>query len=306
MAMENKEYFLNRLEDIREIPTLPEIAIQLVALVSDEKSSMNDISKIISEDPPLVAKILRMVNSGYYSVRNEITNIRQALVMIGIEELRNLVFAMSVFSTFKEIEGTNYFSFIQFWRHSAATGRMASVISKYLGFPLEGSAFLGGILHDFGRLILQLYFNEDYKAVFDYCQKNTVSLYQGETETLGFTHAQAGYWLAEKWKLPNEISRIMRDHHSLAPEKIDDNELVAIVYLADKVANIWGISIEPVPVMAAIENDSIWKGMSEKFPKLQDFPVEKMTKVFDMHLEEAEKFVEKISKQYELTGDEAQ
>lgn len=296
--MNSKEYFLNELEDINEVPTLPQVAFKLIALISDEGSSMREIGDLIEDDPPLVARILRMVNSGFYNIRNEVKSIRQAVVLIGLEELKNLVFAMSVFSTFYHIKTNEYFNFLTFWKHSAATGKLAAALSNYLDLKIGHQVFVGGLLHDFGRLVLQLYFREEYEKVFRYSIDNEVSLYQAEKESLGFCHDEAGFWLAQKWNLPDELTHIIRNHHRLSPEAVTDNPLAALISVSNMITKIWGVGIEPNPMMTSLEEDPIWINLQKIYPKLKDFPLEKMIRVFDMHLEEAQTFVDQVSEHH--------
>ncbi len=303
MVEDRKNYFISELENIHEVPTLPQVALKLIEMISDETSSMRQIGDLIEEDPPMVAKILKIVNSGLYNLPREIQNIRQAVVMIGLDELRNLVFAMSVFSVFYHIEEDDYFSFLGFWKHSAATGKVASVLSTYLNLNINQAAFLGGLLHDFGRLILQLYFREEYQNVFHYADENMVTLYRAESEAIRFTHTEAGYWLAKHWNLPEDITGVIRNHHTIQPDGVESDPLLALIHVADRITNIWGVGIEPVPVMDSLEEDEIWKKMTEVYPRLKEFPLDKMTRVFDMHLEEAEKFVEEISSFQKLSED---
>jgi len=288
------------LENIQEVPTLPQVAFQLIALISDPHSSMTDISHIIEEDPPLVAKILKIVNSGFYNIRNRITNIQQGLVLLGLEEIKNLVFALSVYSTFYHIQQNQYFNFSRFWKHSASTAKMAIVLSKYLNFNFKQADFIGGLLHDFGRLVLQLYFRDVYENVFRHSEENLLPLYKAESELLGFTHAQAGYWLAEKWNLPPEIGDVLKNHHNVSEADIESEPLRVIVFLSDKIANIWGVTMEPVPLFKSLEEDPIWIAMQDHYPKLKNFPLEEMTRVFNMHMEEAELFVDHVEKIHNL------
>lgn len=298
--MSKREYFISELEGIKEVPTLPQIAFKLIALISDQKSSMREIGSLIEDDPPLVAKILRIVNSGFYNLRNEIKNIRQAVVLIGMEELKNLIFALSVFSTFYHIKGNEHFDFMQFWRHSAATGKMVVVLANFLGLGYPQGIFINGLLHDFGRLILQLYFRDDYEPVFQYSIEHQVPLYEAEMKVLEFGHDDAGAWLAEKWHLPEDLADTMKGHHRVDVDAIETKPLTALVHVADRITNIWGVGIEPVPLLSPLEDDPVWNKLLALYPKLKTFPLEEMTRIFDMHLEEAEMFAEQISRYQKL------
>ncbi len=301
--MEKREYFISELEGIKEVPTLPQIAFKLIALLSDTNSSMREISDLIQDDPPLVAKILRIVNSGYYHIRNEVKSIRQAVVLLGMEEIRNLIFALSVFSTFYYIKGNKYFDFMKFWKHSAATGKVTMVIANYLGLPHASDAFIHGLLHDFGRLTLQLYFRDEYEKVFEYGIEKGVPLYQAELEVMEFGHDEAGAWLAQKWNLPSDLTETILKHHKITPDEVEKMLIPSLVYVADCITNIWGVGIEPLPRLKSLEEDEIWLKLQEIYPKLKTFPLEEMTRIFDMHLEEAELFAEQISQYHRLAED---
>ncbi len=301
--MNKKEYFISELEGIREVPTLPQIAFKLIALISNSSSSMREIGELIQDDPPLVAKILRIVNSGYYHVRNRIKNIRQAVVLLGMEEMRNLIFALSVFSTFYHIKGNKYFDFMKFWKHSAATGKVTMVLANYMGLSNATSTFIHGLLHDFGRLILQLYFRDEYESVFEFSIEHEVPLYEAELKVMEFGHDEAGAWLAEKWNLPEDVKETIRDHHRIDPEKVEKKVVPALVYVADCITNIWGVGIEPFPRLTSLEENPIWLKLQEVYPKMKTFPLEEMTRIFDMHLEEAELFAEQISQYHRLAED---
>ncbi|GAB4336182.1 MAG: hypothetical protein Kow0037_17040 [Calditrichia bacterium] len=298
--MDNRTNILKELETIEEVPTLPQVAFKLIALISDESSSMREIGNLIEEDPPLVAKILRIVNSGYYNLRKQVTDIRQAVVFLGIEEIRNLVFALSVFSTFYHIKENQNFSFLQFWKHSASTAKMAAALAKFLNLPIAQSVFINGLLHDFGRLILQLYFQEEYNQVFEYAHSSQCSLLTAERKVLDFGHNEAGAWLAEFWNLPAEVTHAINHHHDISPAEVEEDIETALVNVADKIANIWGVGVEPNPTMMLIETDPLWLALQEAHPRLQKFPLDEMTRIFDMHMEEAETFVTQIVQQHEL------
>ncbi len=303
--MNREEYFLKELDGIHEVPTLPQVAFKLIALISEDRSSMREIGRLIEDDPPLVAKILKIINSGYYNVRNEIKSIQQAVVLPGMEEIKNLVFAMSVFSTFYHIKESQYFNFTQFWKHSAATGKAAAALSQYLKLDFGSAAFIGGLLHDFGRLVLQLYFQEEYQKVFKYSINENVALLQAEEEAMGFRHDVAGYWLAKKWKLPEDLMQIIGEHHRITEKTVEADKRTALIHVADRITNIWGVGIEPVPVMEIIEDNPIWKKLQELHPGLSDFPLDEMTRVFDMQLEEAELFVDQIAAYHQLAEEES-
>ncbi|NIW78044.1 MAG: HDOD domain-containing protein [Calditrichae bacterium] len=279
MALETQFDIQKALEEIDKVPTLPKIVYKIISMISDSKVSLSSISKVIEEDPPLVARILKEVNSGCYQIPFRISDVNQATVLLGLTELRNLVFELSLHSNFYHIKKSRYFSFNKFWKHSAGTAKLASAICKHLSLNFEQADFVGGLLHDFGRLILHFYFQSIYEKVFQYSIENQLSLHKAEKDCLNFTHAQAGYWLANRWRLPRDVTEVMRHHHQIIKEDVHERPLLAIVYVADRITNINGFTLEPNPLDDNIDEDPIWKELQKVYPKISTFPLEEMNRL---------------------------
>ncbi len=271
-----------KLNQIDNVPTLPTIFFKLQNLLSRPDASIQDVRKIIEEDPPTVAKILQRVNSGYYNTVSSIRNIQQAIVMLGMTELYNIVVELSVLSMFREIKESEYFSFEKFLRHSSATARTAGAIRKHLGLNFDNAELTCGLLHDFGRLILCLHFEDLYREVFEHSIQHGISLYEAESECLDFTHAEAGFWLAKRWQLPREIADVMLHHHAVVPEDVRAHPLRAITYIANLITNTWGVSLEPLPTFHDIEKDPIWQEMAGVYLKLASFPLDDMINILKL------------------------
>jgi len=298
---EPKPTLLDELEEISDVPTLPHVATQLITLLDDPDVSFKRVATLIEEDPPLVAKILKLINSGYYHLAKEIRDVKQAIVYLGLDEIRNLVFAMSVYSTFYNVKRSEYFDYSQFWVHSAGTAKMAMVLSKYLKMSSYSSTYIAGLLHDFGRLVLQFFFSEQYQKVFQKSMEENVPLIVAERNELGLTHAQVGFWLAERWGLPESIALVMLNHHEVTEKDLEQNPLLALVHFANTITNIWGATLEPNPPSMGLDEDPLWLEFCQLHPDLRALPMLEMLQVFDMHLEEAESFVEKMEQIKKIT-----
>lgn len=281
----------NTLKSIDNVPTMPSVYFKLDKLLSDPNASIVSVRRAIEEDPPIVAKILQRVNSGFYNLSREVNNIQQAIVMLGLTEIYNLVVELSILSMFQNMKESPYFSFDKFWKHSSGTARTAAAIRKHIGVSFDNVEFTSGLLHDFGRLILCIFFNELYQKVFEYSENNQASLYDAEMEQLNFTHTEAGYWLAKRWHLPTEVSDVMLHHHDVTPKDVREHPLRAIVYLADKITNLWGFSLHPVPNFDAIEDDPIWLEVVKVYPRMATFPLDDMINILNMPIEEADTYL---------------
>ena len=162
--MDSKAFF-RRLDNIPDIPTLPEIALKVNKLLQDEDISIGELSRIIEKDQAIVTKILRLVNSSFYQFKSRIESIPRAMVVLGLNTIRNAVLSVSVMEIFPRDKPTNGLDIREFWKHSIAV----AVTSKHLGSKtlLESpdECFIGGLLHDIGKIALARYFADLFEQV---------------------------------------------------------------------------------------------------------------------------------------------
>ncbi len=201
------------LRAIDSLPPLPAVALRVIQVAQDPKSSASDLALVISADPGLSAAILRIVNSAAYRRAREVTSVQEALVVLGFVQARNVAISSAITSAYAPDSLNALFRISAFWRHSLAVAFRASELSSHLR-NLDGpSAFTAGILHNMGRLAM---FHAD-PAGLD--QAVAVAIASGrdledvEWEMLGYDHAVLGAMLAEKWRLPAEIRDAIIGHH---------------------------------------------------------------------------------------------
>ncbi len=295
MIKKNGDFFKNNISNIASLPTIPVVALKIIKLLADEEVTFSQLEKVIAEDPPMVAKIMKIANSGFYRTANEVKSLKMAISILGLNEIRNLVFAISVFSSFRKLQDSEYFSFSDFWKHSAGVAKIALAITKFLKLNLGEAEFVAGLLHDIGRLILQSYFPEDYSEVFRSAEVNGMSLVAAEQKLWDVTHADIGGWLAENWSLHEDICEVIIKHHTIDFTELKNPDLVAIIALADHVTKIWGVSVEAVPFMEDINSSSAYKYLVKKYRKIDEIKWEKWLNIWDMEIDQAEKFIEEVS-----------
>jgi putative nucleotidyltransferase with HDIG domain len=221
---------------IHNLPTPPIVFTQVNKVLSDPKTSAYQIGAIISEDPALSAKILKLTNSSFYGIPRTITSVKQAIVILGLDVVKSLVLSASVFETFSKQYKMDKNYIDDFWRHSLSVAFMARIISRTKNFPsfMEAEeAFSGGLLHDIGKLVIFAHLTEEFKQIRqligDDPYKETSPI---EEQVLGFDHAMVGAYLAEKWNLPAELSRAIRYHHY--PEDDESQSLTTyIIHLSN-------------------------------------------------------------------------
>jgi HD-like signal output (HDOD) protein len=219
------------LDKMQDLPTLPTVYAKVTNLMNNPKSSINDIAKIIEVDQSLTSKILRLVNSSFFGFSRKVVSINQAIVLMGFNTIRNTVLSVSVFKGFSG--HTNHgFDLQQFWKHAIACGIISSVLDQKLRAGFRDEAFVAGLLHDMGKVILNRYFASEFNLTISFAKESQVSFYNSERSVIGFSHDEVGEYLADKWQLPFSLVETVALHHQ--PDNIRSNpKLVSIINLAD-------------------------------------------------------------------------
>lgn len=227
------------IDKIGELPTPPFVYQQIIKVLNNRYSSAFDAAAIISEDAAITARILKFANSAYYGHAKEVTNVKQAVVIMGIQALKSLVLSSSILDYFKSSKSIDQLYNHAFWKHSLAVAVMAKIIARHirksdLEFPEE--AFSAGILHDIGKIVISTFLAEYHENKVKYVRENRCSEYDAESETAGFTHTEIGRYFAECWSLPRELADTVYFHHSPASTP-GNNDLPYIVHLANYLAH---------------------------------------------------------------------
>lgn len=231
--MHDKESVYLKIKRTGNLPTLPEALLKLLAACDDETIPIADIAGIISNDPGLGAKVLQLVNSAYYGLRNPVSSIEQAVVYLGANTIKNLAVTTSVHQLFnkKPKRTIQYPEPDVFWRQSL----MCACICKHIAHRTESGntdeAYLGGLLHNIGMLILALAFPGKYNTISSKTQKHNL-LENLETDSLGITHGEAGGWVTRHWNLAPDIADAIELHHAKASSLEEAAPLVKIVHTA--------------------------------------------------------------------------
>lgn len=220
------------LESIKELPTLPTVFSRLSDAMSNPRITNDEIAEIISSDQAAALKVLKVVNSAFYGFSGRIDTISRAILYLGLNEVRNLIFALSVINLFQKKKNLMNFRPAEFWSHSIGVGITTRIVGSTIQIPNLENYFLAGILHDIGKLILFEHAADEYAQVLRIVEEKRCSITDAEKEALGFDHAKIGELLALKWNLPTTIRNAVRYHHIGVMEGSTD-KLVAAVYTAD-------------------------------------------------------------------------
>jgi len=265
------------INSIDTLPALPIIYMKLSHLLNTPDSSIKIISNMISEDPAIAAMVLRIVNSAAYGFYNKIGDLQHAVVILGLNEIKNLVLATSIYKVVKEFKSSNAFDMQEFWKHSIGCAISARVLAETAYLKNPEDVFTGGLLHDIGKLIHAAYLREKFNGVLTNIAETESQMSESEKKILGFDHAQTGSALAEKWNLPREIVNMIAHHHlSYMPDTLTRE--IAAVHIGNIlcVALRMGSSGEKrVPIV----NQKAWEILDLKLSDLE-YVMQRSTKLF--------------------------
>jgi len=228
--------------------TLSHIAIKLTKLISDENSTMQDFEKMIKMDPTLVLRILRGVNSPYYGLRQKVNSISRAVVIIGINNLRNMIVTEGLKGLFRDKNSKNAFSRKNLWLHCAAVSICSQMLMERI-FGLNGEdAFLCGILHDIGMIVEDQTTPDLFYRACNTFDENHKPITEYEKEIIGTDHCEIGYLLAKDWQLPIEIQEGIQGHHKIL-KHVSPSSLTGVIQLAEYIVS--QLDYTAIPAMKA-------------------------------------------------------
>jgi len=232
VAIDPKVLVSQALKKVSSIATLPEVTVKILKTVEDPKSSAAQLHKIVSHDPALVTRILKVVNSSFYGLPGQIASIERAIVLLGLNAVKNIAVAASLGQLFRGVKLCEGFTAKDLWTHCLGVAVTARDLAKRTKLPLGDEAFLAGMIHDVGLLVQLQIAPEQLKSV---CEKSKHDLHgfcEIERELIGVDHQQLGAGLAEIWKFPLSCQLVAGFHHN--PEQLSgERALVSVVHVAD-------------------------------------------------------------------------
>lgn len=223
------------LEGVSAVPSLPLFHARLDEAINHPRSSIADISKIISEDQGLTARILKLANSPLFGYFSRIDTITQAVTIIGVQQVRDLALAISVMGLFSGIP-EDLVTMELFWKHSIACGLSARILATSQRESNLERFFVAGILHDIGRLVMFINIPDLCREMIEFARGEERLLYEVERERLGFDHGDVGGSLLQRWKIPPRVAEPVGCHHHSRHSGQYPRE-AAILHLADLIAH---------------------------------------------------------------------
>ena len=237
-----REKLFSKLQDhIDQMPSLSTTVTKVLEVCNKPNTAPNDLNKVISLDPVLTGQVLKLINSAYYSLPNHITSLTRAIIMLGINTVKNLALSTAILGSLGQEDSFRTLPMDQFWTHSISVGVTAKTLAARKGVPAASREefFVGGLLHDLGKVPLSNCFPDEYAQVIELAALEQSPLRSAETTVFGFDHGVVGKLIAEKWKLNDNITQTLCFHHEPTEAEKQNRPLAYMVALANIYANTY-------------------------------------------------------------------
>jgi putative nucleotidyltransferase with HDIG domain len=204
--------------EIQTLPCLPPVLLGVQKAITEGDVGARELAHVILADPSLTARVLKLANSLYYAGNQKIRTVTQAILVMGFETVRNLVLGLSVYDMLSNLPKAMDYRTV--WRHSLCCGVCSRYFAAKLRIPNPEQAFVAGLLHDLGKLVLGQFFPEAYAEVRRKVTEEKLTYHHAEMRVLGYTHEDVGRCVAEYWAFPEELAQVVSRHEASTPEEV--------------------------------------------------------------------------------------
>jgi len=257
----NRDMIIKKLDGFTHLPSMNETANKVIELLNSPDShalNATAIGKVIEKDMGLTAKILKIANSVFYSGKyGQIGDVGQAVARLGIIEVSQICTTVTGFQLFSNTAGT--VDLKEFWKHSLGV----AIVMRYIAeksrqfSSFSANAYVAGLFHDIGILVLDRYFSAIYSIVLEAGKNRTLPLFSAERETLEIDHGEIGELLCKKWKLPEEICCAVAWHHTPDACPAPYRSLSQLIHIANFTCSVLGIP-EPGDCAVSMGSEGAW------------------------------------------------
>jgi putative nucleotidyltransferase with HDIG domain len=222
------------------MPSLPTSVAKVLEVCNNPQTSPADLNHVISLDPVLVGRVLKLINSAYYGLGQQVTSLVRAIIMLGINTVKNLALSTAVMgnlSAKRDVQGLNMEGF---WRHSLCVGVAAKMLAKQRGIDARQHEeyFTAGLLHDIGKIPLNAVLSKDYMLTVSAADRERISLFRAEDNTLGINHSAAGAMIVNAWRLEGAVGDAVIHHHGCAEYAGSHTDVLFSVAAANHFASV--------------------------------------------------------------------
>ncbi len=228
---------------IASMPSLPTTVAKVMEICNNPKTSPMDLDRVISLDPVLMGKVLKLINSAYYGLQNQVTSLVRAIIMLGVNTVKNLALSTAILDKLADKSGFRALNMEGFWRHSLCVGVVAKMIARKKGVEVQrlDEFFAAGLLHDIGKIPLNNALSEEYVRAMSLADRERIPIHLAEKRSIDIDHAEVGSMIAEAWHLDGPIADAIRYHHDVALFEGKNADIVLAVAVADYYASREGI-----------------------------------------------------------------
>ena len=271
--MQIKKEIHHKISTLKNLPALPHVLVKLISACNKDEVDMMEVSRLVEKDPSLSGKILKLVNSAYYGLPRKIESIHHSVTYLGTGTIKNIAISSSIYQAFSPPKGDDQFNLKTFWWHSLRCAVFAQLIAKEIKYKNPEEAFLTGLLHDIGRLVLWVNYPKEYSELLANYSGRPDLLLAGEIRQ-GITHCEIGAWLLNRWNLEPFLVDAVMYHHEPAKRIKSALSLVQIVWVANALSqstapaqgedgdvgfaeDLCGLSVSQVKTLSAAADEEV-------------------------------------------------
>jgi putative nucleotidyltransferase with HDIG domain len=240
------------LAKVHSLPPLPAAVEHLLQLTRDTEGDVDEMAAIIASDAALTSRILRVANSSFYSLSQKVSTVSQAVIVLGLHAIKNLALSVAVFGFKSGKQLPSPLDRKDLWRHALGVGSTARMLATRFRLRNWEEAFVGGLLHDIGKIVFLECFHEEYCAILKNAAQGLVPLCVLEQEAFGADHAAVGGELCKRWKIPSTLTHMVSDHHSALfgrPALTEEDEMACMIRVADNLTKMASIGSDGEPTV---------------------------------------------------------
>jgi HD-like signal output (HDOD) protein len=267
------------LRKVTELPAMPQTVLKARQIMSREGSGFDELAEVLKTDQAIASKLLKLSNSAYYGMRGKVSSLQHASVVLGLNTLKDIIMMAGASSMLaSELRGYGLDSG-DLWQHSLGVAFGAKIIAERKAPELAEDAFVAGLIHDCGKLVLDESILERKDEFANFMEDGTQSFLKVEKDILGFDHSEMAYALCRQWGVPEAINTAIRYHHK--PTSSGDDKMSCIVHLADALAMMSGMGTGVDGLAYEIDNRAmaLLGFQEEDIPEVMEQMVEAVTKV---------------------------
>lgn len=243
--------------DRSEIASIRKIVSEIIGVINDPTSSAKQLKDIIELDPPLASRVLHRANSAYYARSRKISDILEAIIWIGFEEVKELALSQTIGKFFEEGQAVYGYAPIELWKNSVAVAICGKLIYRREFGQRGDNAYVAGLLHNIGIIIEDQFIHRKFHEALERREAEAIDLPEAESGILGFTHARVGAELAEHWDLPDELVAAIATHHDPGRISGTHERIAGAVFIADQVCQSIDIGFKDTPHLGSDALDAV-------------------------------------------------